>query len=774
MHSFKIDGSARGDAVLGLTKVDGGIRVAVVADAKECVLLLYLSGSQSRQREEKKETARIAFPEEGRIGNVWTMTVLGEDLDRYDYAFEADGVRFEDPHGRSFKGHERWGKKELGNILLKTPISQPEFDWEDDERQEISYEDMIVYRLHVRGFTRHASSGVEDRGTFAGIAEKIPYLKELGVTTVELMPSNEFNEVMMRPRQIQHRYQERSKEMKTGLSSSLEVESSEIASSEITSEKMDLNLSTSVMEADGRLNYWGYGPSFLFAPKASYAGKGKNPVTEFKNLVKTLHREGLGIVAELFFTGEETPADVVEVARFWVREFHVDGLHISGTAPIALLASDPYLADTMIWATSWDGIEIAGSGRGRESKTDPFQRRLAESRIWEKQFAQVQQASRGKVQEEENGKDAGAGKTSRAEKANNANDANHAESVNCAETVNDTEKVNDTESAKGAGKEKASQKGAEMSGLPEETKRRTRVLGEYNDGFLVDMRRVLKGDEGQMGALAFRSRRNPETFGVLNYMASNNGFTMADMVSYDRKHNEANGEENRDGTDYNCSWNCGAEGPVRRKKIRQLRKKQLRNAVLLLMLSQGTPLLLAGDEFGNSQDGNNNAYCQDNEISWLNWNNQKTNADQFEFVKHAIAFRKEHPVFHQPTEPKLMDSLACGQPDVSYHGISAWKPEFDNFRRQFGILYCGDYARKADGTPDDTFFVVYNMHWEPHEFALPTLSAGKKWHVVFQTADEAQNGFYEAGKEPELKSQKKFMAPSRSIAVFIGKTVEKP
>ena len=256
MHSFKIDNSVRGDAVLGLTKVDGGIRVAVVADAKECALLLYLSGSHSRQREEKKETARIAFLEEGKIGNVWTMTVLGEDLDRYDYAFEADGVRFEDPHGRSFEGHERWGKKELGNILLKTPVSQPEFDWEDDERQGISYEDVIVYRLHVRGFTRHASSGVENRGTFAGIVEKIPYLKELGVTTVELMPATEFNEVMMRPRQIQHRYQERSKEMKTGLSSSLEMESSETASSETTSRKTDLNSSTSVMEADGRLNYW--------------------------------------------------------------------------------------------------------------------------------------------------------------------------------------------------------------------------------------------------------------------------------------------------------------------------------------------------------------------------------------------------------------------------------------------------------------------------------------------------------------------------------------
>lgn len=718
MHSFQIDSSARGELVLGVTKIGGGICVAVAAEAEECALLLYLPGSSTRQKEEKKEAVRIPFPREGRTGNVWAMTVLGENLDRYDYVFEADGVRFEDPHGLSFKGHERWGKKELGDILLKTPVSQPEFDWGDDKCPEISYEDMIVYRLHVRGFTRHASSGVENRGTFQGVAEKIPYLKELGVTTVELMPSTEFNEVMMRPAQIPHRYRE---------NPVVPGKEQEKNNSGETGKNSDL----AVMEADGRLNYWGYGPSFLFAPKASYAGKGKHPVTEFKNLVKTLHRENLGIVTELFFTGEETPADVLEVVRFWVREFHVDGLHISGTAPIALLASDPYLADTMIWATSWDGIE---TGK-KIKKSDPFQRRLAESQILKQRFGNVRPVHSGRIQEEnENGKE-------------------------------ENERKDATESP-------------ETGGLQVKTgkteRRRSRLLGEYNDGFLVDMRRVLKGDEGQMGALAFRSRRNPGTFGVLNYMASNNGFTMADMVSYDRKHNEANGEENRDGTDYNCSWNCGAEGPVRRKKIRQLRKKQLRNAVLLLMLSQGTPLLLAGDEFGNSQDGNNNAYCQDNEISWLNWNNQKTNGDQLEFVKRAIAFRKAHPVFHQPTEPKLMDSLACGQPDVSYHGVSAWKPEFDSFRRQFGILYCGDYAKKADGTPDDTFFVVYNMHWEPHEFALPTPPAGKRWHVAFQTADEAQNGFYETGKEPELKSQKKFMAPSRSIAVFIGKTVEKP
>ena len=297
-------------------------------------------------------------------------------------------------------------------------------------------------------------------------------------------------------------------------------------------------------------------------------------------------------------------------------------------------------------------------------------------------------------------------------------------------------------------------------------------LGEYNEGFLTDMRRVLKGDEDQVGRLIYQTRRNPDAYGVINYMAATNGFTMMDMVSCEQKHNEANGENNRDGNDYNYTWNCGIEGTTRKRKIVQMRKKQLRNAFLLLFLSQGTPMFLAGDEFGNSQNGNNNAYCQDNEISWLNWHQLETNRDIYEFVKYMIAFRKAHPVFHLPMEPKNIDYLVCGHPDVSYHGVKTWCPEFENFRRQLGILYCGEYGRRADGTSDDYFFVAYNMHWEPHEFDLPKLPKGMQWTLCINTDDADNNGIcppesLEAGQEPQ-EELRQYMVPPRSILVFRG------
>ena len=200
-----------------------------------------------------------------------------------------------------------------------------------------------------------------------------------------------------------------------------------------------------------------------------------------------------------------------------------------------------------------------------------------------------------------------------------------------------------------------------------------------------------------------RSRRNPAEYAVVNYMANTNGFTLMDAVSYDRKHNEKNGEENRDGSDYNYSWNCGAEGPTRKKKIVELRKQLIKNAYLLLFLSQGVPLLMAGDEFGNSQDGNNNAYCQDNAVSWLNWKLLETHKDQVEFVKRLIAFRKSHKMFHMDREPRIMDYKSCGRPDVTYHGENAWKPEFENFRRQFGILPGALTQRNRTGRMTRTF-----------------------------------------------------------------------
>lgn len=605
---------------MGLTRTDGGIHVSAVAAAKACSLLLFVKEDKNGKEARFREVRNIPFPEEGKTGHVWSMTLNGAFDDLY-YAFEADGKRFSDPYGRSFAGRERWGRLSHAKRLLLTPVAEPEFDWQGDRPLHIPYEDCIVYRAHVRGLTKHASSGTEHRGTFRGVVDKIPYFKELGITTLELLPPVEFQEVMMPEN----------------------VEGNPYGTSEPT----------------GRLNYWGYAKAGMFAPKASYADPGTNPVTEFKYMVRELHKAGLEVVPELYFSGKEVPEFVLETVRFWVREYHVDGIHLTGYAPTVLLAKDPYLADTKLWALSWEAEKPA------------------------------------------------------------------------------------------AGEKKH--------------------LGEYNDGFLIDMRRALKGDEEQMSSLIYRNRRNPAETGVLNFMAGTNGFTMMDMVSYDQKHNEANGENNRDGSDYNYSWNCGAEGHVRKKKIQELRSRQLRNAMLLIFLSQGTPVLLAGDEFGNSQNGNNNAYCQDNEISWLNWNLNKWDQALLDFVKHVIAFRKAHPVFHMKQEPRVMDYLACGHPDISYHGVNAWQPEFENFRRQIGILYCGAYAKKPNGENDDFFFVIFNMHWEPHSFALPNLPKNLVWSLAFDTSDSAAGGYYEEGQEHQILNQKNYMVPSRSVLVFQGK-----
>ena len=605
---------------MGLTRTDGGIHVSAVAAAKACSLLLFVKEDKNGKEARFREVRNIPFPEEGKTGHVWSMTLKGAFDDLY-YAFEADGTRFSDPYGRSFAGRERWGRLSHAKRLLLTPVAEPEFDWQGDRPLHIPYEDSIVYRAHVRGLTKHASSGTEHRGTFRGVVDKIPYFKELGITTLELLPAVDFQEVMMPENVEGNPY--------------------------------------GMCEPTGRLNYWGYAKAGMFAPKASYADPGTNPVTEFKYMVRELHKAGLEVVPELYFSGKEVPEFVLETVRFWVREYHVDGIHLTGYAPTVLLAKDPYLADTKLWALSWEAEKPA------------------------------------------------------------------------------------------AGEKKH--------------------LGEYNDGFLIDMRRALKGDEEQMSSLIYRNRRNPAETGVLNFMAGTNGFTMMDMVSYDQKHNEANGENNRDGSDYNYSWNCGAEGHVRKKKIQELRSRQLRNAMLLLFLSQGTPVLLAGDEFGNSQNGNNNAYCQDNEISWLNWNLNKWDQALLDFVKHVIAFRKAHPVFHMEQEPRVMDYLACGHPDISYHGVNAWQPEFENFRRQIGILYCGAYAKKPNGENDDFFFVIFNMHWEPHSFALPNLPKNLVWSLAFDTSDSAAGGYYEEGQERQILNQKNYMVPSRSVLVFQGK-----
>lgn len=637
MKHLRVVTEENGRYPMGLTVTRKRLHVSVEWAGRTCSLVLFLKG-------EKEPWQKFAMEEKDRNGDVWNLTLETEGVfpSNLEYCFEMDGEMAADPYGRSILGWESWGEPENIYKILRCPVWEDTFDWEGDRLPQIPYEDCIIYHAHVRGLTKHQSSKVREKGTFRAVMEKIPYLKELGVTTLELMPVTEFGEIMT---------------VCGGVGVLYDGKSAITAGTE--------KVQSSVLEKrpTGRINYWGYCGGYYFAPKSSYgSGRNKNPVRELKTLVRELHKNGMELVLELYFTGTESPSFVLDVVRFWVREYHLDGIHLVGQAPLKLIGRDPYLSRTKLFAPNWDGVD----------------------------------------------------------------------------------------------------------------KGRVRHLAEYNDGFMLDMRRLLKGDEDQLNRLTFHCRRNPESFGVVNYMANTNGFNLMDMVSYEIKHNEANGENNQDGSNYNFSWNCGVEGPSKKKKILQLRKKQLRNAMLMLFLSQGTPLLLAGDEFGNSKSGNNNSYCQDNEISWLNWNLLKTNGDLYEFAKRCIAFRKMHPVFHMRKEAIGMDSLGCGNPDISYHGVKAWRPEFESFRRQLGILYCGEYGKRPDGTCDDYFYVMYNMHWESHEFGMPKTPRNRRWHLVVDTGRPETMDFAEEGQEPELEDQMTYLAEARSIVVLIGKLYKEP
>ena len=611
---------------LGVTQEADGVRILVQGRAKEVCLLLYRPG-------EKTPCEEISFDPKYRMGDVWELALDRTDFASFEYNFMIDGKIVTDPNARVITGREKWADRKRAGKPVRGRILSEEFDWEDDVNPETPYAETILYKLHVRGFTAHASSGVSARGTYAGVVEKIPYLKDLGITAVELMPVTEFDEIMM--------------------------------------SASGRGFHDAKPEPTGYLNYWGYGPSYLYAVKSAYASHGEmSAECEFKTLVKELHKAGIECIPEIYFTGKELPGEILSVLRYWAEEYHVDGFHLSGFPDLSLAAEDPFLRRTKLFAENWNEVMNRRPKQGYITPGD------------------------GVVSVEE------------------------------------------------------------------------KNLAEYNMQFMEDMRRFLKGDEGILSAFEFRNRRNPAEYAVINYMANTNGFTLMDAVSYDRKHNEKNGEENRDGSDYNYSWNCGAEGPTRKKKIVELRKQLLKNAYLLLFLSQGVPLLMAGDEFGNSQDGNNNAYCQDNAVSWLNWKLLETHKDQVDFVKRLIAFRKAHKMFHMDREPRIMDYKSCGRPDVSYHGENAWKPEFENFRRQFGILYWGAYAKRSDGSDDANFYVAYNMHWEPHMFGLPHLPKGARWRVICSTADPDVEDIPADGTGETLKNQMMLAVPPRGIMIL--------
>ncbi|RKJ21893.1 hypothetical protein D7X48_03135 [bacterium D16-50] len=610
---------------LGVHKEEGGVRFSFVSRAASCGILLY-------DRKTGRELEKVPFAQEDRIGNVYCSTLKNIDADSVSWLFYEEDMPVPDDRGRAFPGRQAFGK--AADVRdLRAAFPEEGFEWGVDRFPRIPYHQAIGYCLHVRGFTKHASSGVKHRGTFAGLAEKIPYLREIGVTTIELQPAYEFTELPYREEAVR----ESAHGMRTG----------EPRFGDGTNPPFEWN------PAQRKLNYWGYKKGFYYAPKAAYAAG--DPAGEFKALVRELHRNHMELVMQFYFPWGVQPGEITEILRFWVLEYHVDGFHLMGENLMAdMLAADELLADTKIWYYCFD----TGSN-GNQAPAYPH-------------------------------------------------------------------------------------------------------LGEYNDAWYYDMRRFLKGDGGMLDSVLYHMRHIPDQAGAIHYISNYYGFTLADLVSYDRKHNEHNGEENRDGNDYNCSWNCGEEGAARRKRTRQLRLRQMKNAMCLLLFSQSTPLLFMGDEFGNSQKGNNNPYCQDNAITWLDWEQGKKNKEILDFWKKLVAFRREHPILHPAKELRLMDYLACGYPDLSYHGQNAWQPRTDGCFRHIGIMFCGKYAQREEKSDDTFLYLAMNMDWVGQELALPKLPKGMEWTKAFSTEET------EDTKEEEKSGWLRKVGP-RAISVYVGR-----
>ena len=541
-----------------------------VPEGERCWLLLYRAGE-----EEPKERYEMTEA----IGEVRFLALEGMDPADYDYNYMIGGEVTVDPYARGLAGRDIWGKeRDIQKHEVRGVLKNGRYDWEGDEPLKLPFHSIVAYSLHVRGFTKHTSSGVEKKGTFSGVVEKLPYLKDLGINQIQCMPVYEFEEC-------------------------------------------------------GRFrNYWGYGQAYYFAPKSAYAASGDGE-RELKDMVKACHKEGIEVVLEMPFTGDTSKQLMEECLRYYCLEYHIDGFLLNPyVAPMDAIHADPILKHTKI-------------------------------------------------------------------------------------LVHDT-------------------------------------------GFQTVMRRFLKGDEGMVRDVMYWLRHQSETKEILNMITGQTGFTLRDLVSYDGKHNEANGEQNQDGPDYNYSWNCGAEGPSRKKAVTELRKNQTRNAFFLLLLAQGTPCILAGDEFGNTQKGNNNVYCQDNPVGWLDWSGLEKHPELHDFVKELIAFRKKHPVFWPEKEMTGMTYSKKGVPDVSYHGENAWRVPLEVSSRQLGVYYSGT-DRTGEG--DEDCFVAYNMHWLEHTFALPALPRGKKWYRIAST----QEGILD--KAEPLDDQKFAEVKERTIMIFSGR-----
>lgn len=652
--------------------------------ATRCTLLLF-------KPQASKPYARIPFPDSYRIGDTYSMLVFDIKPDEFEYAFSFDGpyepakgLLFNeenvllDPYSRAVTGQRKWGEKPEGgkDFEYRARVVKSSFDWGNIKQLEQPFEDLVIYETHVRGYTKDKSSGVSAPGTFAGLKDKIPYLKDLGINAVELMPIFEFDEME----------------------------------------------SARVVDGVQLYNYWGYNTVSFFAPNTSYAfnEEHNHEGDELKSLIKALKENGIEVILDVVFNhtaeGNEmgpcfsfkgidnnvyymlTPdahyynfsgcgnvmncnhpvvrSFIIDCLRHWAIEYRVDGFRFDlapilgrdqNGAPMAnppileSLAFDPVLGKMKLIAEAWDagGLYQVGSF--------PSWNRWAE---WN---------------------------------------------------------------------------------------------GRYRD----DMRSFLKGDDGMAGnaitrITGSRDLYSPESRGhkaSVNFMTCHDGFTLYDLYSYNEKHNEKNGWNNTDGDNNGHSWNCGAEGETNDPNVNGLRRRLIKNAFAALLCSRGPAMFFAGDEFCNTQFGNNNAYCQDNIISWLDWSRLEEFKEIHDFVRHMIQFRKEHPILRKMTKPS-----SCQFPEISVHNGTPFNASTDYKTKLIGIMYAG---RNEEDTEDDIVFYCMNAYWEPLVMQLPVLPNGKHWHVDTNTNAEYFDGEDFMAKT-ELLGVNTIRVPARTTIILVA------
>jgi len=671
----------------GATIVPHGVNFSIFSSAADsCTLVLF-------RKHEREPFIEIEFPREFRVGDVYSIIVFDLEVENLEYGYRFSGPwnpraghLFDktkvvcDPYAKVLGGRDVWRQRPDWSdpYQHRARLAFDDFDWEGDTALEIPAKDLIIYEAHVRGFTSSPTSKVSAPGTFAGLREKIPYVKSLGVNCIELLPIFEFDE-----------WENCRPHPETG---------------------------------QPLINYWGYSTVGFFAPKAGYAATGGlgMQVDELKNLIKELHRSGIEVMLDVVFNhtaeGDErgpyicyrgidnrnyyilTPEGyyhnfsgcgntlncnhpvvrnmVLDCLRYWVSEYHIDGFRfdlasilgrdqngapLSNPPLLESLAYDPVLGKCKLVAEAWDagGLYQVGSF--------PAYGRWAE---WN---------------------------------------------------------------------------------------------GKYRDA----IRRFIKGDEGMLGEIADRIKGSPDLYwyrgptASLNFVTCHDGFTLRDLVSYDRKYNEANGEGNKDGANDNNSWNCGWEGETDDPSVNALRKRQIRNAATILFLSRGIPMLLMGDEVGRTQGGNNNCYCQDNALSWMNWDDVKKEAGLLRFFSKLLAFRHAHPVLRSDRFFEHRDCVGSGKPDIAFHGTRVGQPDWGG--RCLAFLMCGKHAIPQDYD----IYAAFNMYWDGLPFQVPPAPEGGSWRVAINTSMPSPEDIYEGESGPRVDSGE-IIVGGRSIMVLVA------